>query len=66
VALVAGKSGPMVISIFTWDNQDQTWTVDNGAEMLIARMAKAIVDTWSPDGLDPKTMVPGLGLAAAK
>jgi beta-lactamase class A len=66
VALVAGKSGPMVISIFTYENQDQSWTVDNSAEMLIARMAKAIVDAWSPDGLDAKTMVPGLGLAAGK
>ena len=66
VALVAGKSGPMVISIFTYDNQDQSWTVDNGAEMLIARMAKAIVDAWSPEGLDAKTMVPGLGLPVAR
>lgn len=62
VALVAGKSGPMVISIFTWDNEDHSWTVDNSAEMLIAKMAKAIVDAWSPDGLDAKGMVPGLGL----
>ena len=66
VALVAGKSGPMVISIFTYDNQDQTWTVDNSAEMLIARMAKAIVDVWSPEGLDAKTMVPGVGLPAGR
>lgn len=64
VALVAGKSGPMVISIFTYDNEDHGWTVDNSAEILIARMAKAIVDAWSPDGLDAKSMVPGLGLPA--
>jgi hypothetical protein len=25
-------------------------------------MAKAIVDAWSPDGLDGKILVPGLGL----
>ena len=62
VALVAGKSGPMVISIFTYDNKDQSWTVDNAGEMLIAKMGKAIVDAWSPEGLDSKTMVPGLGL----
>jgi beta-lactamase class A len=62
VALVAGKSGPMVISIFTYDNEDHGWTVDNSAEMLIAKMAKAIVDAWSPEGLDSKEMVPGLGL----
>ena len=66
VAIVSGKSGPMVISIFTYDNQDHGWTVDNSAEVLIARLAKAIVDVWSPDGLDAKTLVPGLGLAAAR
>ena len=42
------------------------WTVDNGAEILIARMAKAIVDVWSPVGLDAKELVPGLGLPAAR
>jgi len=62
VAIVSGKSGPMVISIFTYDNQDQTWTVDNDAEVLIAKLGKAIVTAWSPDGLDPKALVPGLGL----
>ena len=66
VALVAGKTGPMVISIFTYDNQDQSWTVDNAGEMLIAKMAKAIVDAWSPEGLDAKTIVPGLGLQPAR
>ncbi|HXS14238.1 MAG TPA: serine hydrolase [Acidobacteriaceae bacterium] len=66
VALVAGKTGPMVISIFTYDNQDQSWTVDNAGEMLIARMGKAIVDAWSPEGLDTKGMVPGLGLPVTK
>jgi beta-lactamase class A len=66
VALVAGKSGPMVISIFTYENKDQSWTVDNSGEMLIAKMAKAIVDAWSPDGLDSKAMVPGLGLGSSE
>src|SRR5215469_1216585 len=66
VAIVSGKSGPMVISIFTWDNQDHGWTVDNSAEVLIAKLAKAIVDVWSPGGLDAKALMPGLGLAASK
>jgi beta-lactamase class A len=63
VALVAGKSGPMVISIFTWDNADHGWTVDNEGEVTIAKLAKAIVTAWSPEGLDGKLLVPGLGLA---
>jgi beta-lactamase class A len=63
VAIVAGKTGPMVLSIFTYDNADQSWTADNEAEVLIGRLAKEIVEAWSPAGLDGKTLVPGLGLA---
>jgi len=63
VAIVMGKSGPMVISIFTYDNRDQGWTVDNEAEVTIARLAKEIVTTWSPDGITSKLLVPGLGLS---
>jgi beta-lactamase class A len=62
VAIVEGKSGPMVLSIFTYDNKDQTWTVDNEAEMTIAKLAKAIVTAWSPEGLDAKRLVAGLGM----
>jgi beta-lactamase class A len=64
VAIVAGKSGPIVISIFTYENVDKSWTADNEAELTIGKMAKAIVDAWSPQGLDGKLLVPGLGLAA--
>ncbi|MBS1798802.1 MAG: serine hydrolase [Acidobacteria bacterium] len=62
VALVAGKDGPMVISIFTYENEDKSWTPDNEAEMMIARLAKEIVEAWSPAGVDGKNLVPGLGL----
>ena len=61
VALVYSKAGPLVISAFTYDNKDQTWTADNEAELLIARMAKLIVNTWSPAGLQPPK-----GMAAGK
>lgn len=64
VAIVAGKSGPMVLSIFTYGNEDKSWTADNEAEMMIARLAREIVEAWSPAGLDGKTLVPGLGLDA--
>jgi beta-lactamase class A len=63
VAIVAGKTGPMVLSIFTYDNGDTGWTADNEGELTIAKMAKAIVEAWSPAGLDGKILVPGLGLA---
>jgi beta-lactamase class A len=62
VAIVAGKTGPMILSIFTYDNADQSWTADNEAEVLIGRLAKEIVEAWSPAGLNGKILVPGLGL----
>jgi beta-lactamase class A len=65
VAIVAGKTGPMVISIFTYENLDKGWTADNEGELTIGKMAKAIVDGWSPEGLDGKILVPGLGLGDA-
>jgi beta-lactamase class A len=65
VAIVLGKSGPMVLSIFTYGNRDQGWTVDNEAEVFIAKLGKVIGGAWSPTGLDGKNLVPGLGLPDA-
>jgi beta-lactamase class A len=53
VALVSSKSGPIVIAAYTYDNTDQRWNGDNEGEQTIAKLAKAIVDRWSPAGLDP-------------
>jgi beta-lactamase class A len=60
-----GKPAPMVLSIFTYENADHGWTVDNEAEVEIAKLARVIVDAWSPLGLDAKALTPGLGLAGA-
>jgi beta-lactamase class A len=65
VAIVSSKSGPLILSIFTYDNRDHGWTVDNEAEVSIAKLGKLIVDAWSPSGLDGKNLVPGLGLPDA-
>lgn len=54
VAIVYTKKGPIVISIFTYDNADKSWTAENKAEMTIGKMARAIVDAWSPGGLANK------------
>ena len=62
VAIVAGKSGPIVISIFTYGNTDHSWTVDNEGEVTIAKLAKLIVTAWTPSGIDGRTLVPGLGM----
>ena len=51
VGIVYTKNGPIVISAFTYENADTSWTPENEGELLIARMAKTIVDGWAPDGL---------------
>lgn len=51
VAVVYSKNGPIVISAFTYDNADKSWNNDNAAELLVAHIAKTIMDAWSPQGL---------------
>jgi len=46
VGVVFAKNGPVVISEFTYGNQDKSWTPDNEAEVLMAKLAKAILDRW--------------------
>lgn len=53
VALISSKSGLIVIAGFTWDNADQRWTGDNEAEQTLGKLGKAVLDRWSPQGLDP-------------
>ena len=66
VAIVAAKSGPIVLAVYTFDNTDKGWSVDNEGEVTVAKIAKAIVTAWSPQGIDGKTLVPGLALPAPK
>lgn len=65
VALVYTQRGPVIISIFTYDNADKSWTPENRAEILIGRLAQVIVNTWSPEGLAAKVTEP-VGRPAAK
>jgi beta-lactamase class A len=46
VGVVFAKNGPVVISEFTYGNQDKSWTPDNEAEVLLAKLAKVIIDRW--------------------
>jgi len=48
VGAVYTKHGTIIISAFTHDNADTSWTPDNQAELLIGRMARMIVDAWTP------------------
>ena len=56
VAIIATKTGPVVIAAFTQDNADQRWTGDNEAEETLGKLGKAIVDSWSPAGLDAEIL----------
>lgn len=47
VGAVFTKQGTIVISEFTHDNADTSWTPDNEAEVLMAKLAKAIVEAWT-------------------
>ena len=55
VALVASKAGPIVIAAYTYENADERWNGDNEGQQTLAKLAKAIVDRWSPGGIDPDT-----------
>jgi beta-lactamase class A len=46
VGVVFAKNGPVVISEFTYGNQDKSWTPDNDAEVLMAKLSKVIIDRW--------------------
>ena len=60
VAIIAAKNGPIVISAFTFDNKNQSWQTGNEGEITIAKLAKAIVEAWSPEGLAPDQFKPAV------
>ncbi len=51
VAAVSTKNGIVVISCFTYANQDHSWGAEQEGELTIAKIARAIVESWSPAGL---------------
>lgn len=65
VALIASMRGPIIISAFTYDNQDQSWTADNEGELTISKLAQAIIQTWSPEGLSPNGYQPAPAITPA-
>ena len=48
VGAVFTQKGTIVISEFTRDNADTSWTVDNQAEVLMAKIAQAVIAAWAP------------------
>lgn len=62
VAAISTPTGMVIISAFTFNNKDHSWIEDQEAELTIAKMARAIVQEWSPQGLAPW---PGAAKASA-
>ena len=46
VAVVYAASGPVIISAFTYENNDQSWTADNSAQVLLAKIGRTIIEGW--------------------
>lgn len=46
VGAVFTKHGTIILSAFTHDNADTSWTADNRAELLIAELTRAVVTAW--------------------
>jgi beta-lactamase class A len=58
IAAVSSKNGLIVIAAFTFNNKDHSWGSDHEGELTIAKLAREIVTTWSPDGLAPWPVAP--------
>lgn len=46
VAIIWTEQAMIIISAYTWDNQDRRWNAENNAEKVIAAMAKVVYDAW--------------------
>jgi len=51
IAAISTKNGMVVIACFTFNNKDHSWGAEQEGELTIAKIAREIVTTWSPDGL---------------
>jgi beta-lactamase class A len=48
VGIVYTEHGPIVISVFTYDNKDQRWSCDNAGQEIIGRVAESVLNAWAP------------------
>jgi beta-lactamase class A len=51
VGAVSTKNGMVIISVFTSNNKDHSWGAEQEGELTIAKLARAIIQSWSPEGL---------------
>jgi beta-lactamase class A len=55
VGILYTARGPILLSVYTYENKDQSWTPENQAETLIARLARTIFDAWGrPQARHPR------------
>lgn len=66
VAAVSTKNGMVIISAFTFNNKDHSWGAEQEGELTIAKLARAIIQSWSPGGLAAWPGLPGKAVPAAK
>ena len=57
VAAISTKNGMVIIAAFTYENADHSWGAEQEGELTIAKLAREIVTTWSPNGLAPWPVV---------
>jgi beta-lactamase class A len=51
VAAISTKNGMVVISVFTFNNKDRSWGAEQEGELTVAKLARALIQSWSPQGL---------------
>jgi beta-lactamase class A len=51
VAAISTKNGMVIISAFAFNNKDHSWGAEQEGELTIAKLARAIIQSWSPEGL---------------
>ncbi len=65
IAAISTKNGMVVIACFTYNNKDHSWGAEQEGELTIAKIAREIVTSWSPDGLTAWPAVPKLAEPAS-
>jgi beta-lactamase class A len=66
VAAISTKNGMVIISAFTFNNKDHSWGAEQEGELSIAKLARAIVQSWSPEGLSAWPDTSGKDIPAGK
>lgn len=61
--IIEAPQGPLIVVVLTAENEDRSWTEQNAAENLIARITKTAYDHFhtakSTDGLQPRQLAQG-------